>query len=296
MKKRGLTIILAFAALLLSLTLPFLYARADVVWEPEDDFYNKHSNDCTYLSRSFYTNGDDGFLSVKREPGVKREVAEFENGEIIGVAYTYDYNGKVWGLTEFRDPKTLNWKTGWVPMDQLLAVYDYISFSEDHSDEFFTFDNSDNVPEAGDIVFWKWPGSGEVYTVFEEAWQDSESYEYTLGGVFRAYKDSEDRVWGFIGYSYGARDVWVCLSDPSNREIPAFNPAPEPVLKKAGDRSSDNSNNRDQDETDIDVGQTGNTASSLIIISKNLMLISILVSAAALVTVVLILLLRKRKK
>ena len=40
---------------------------------------------------------------------------------------------------------------------------------------------------------------------------------------------------GLIPYFYASRDLWVCLSDPSNQDIPAFNSAPEPVLWPAAD-------------------------------------------------------------
>jgi hypothetical protein len=43
------------------------------------------------------------------------------------------------------------------------------------------------------------------------------------------YTDPQGRVWGFIGYLYGHRNIWVCLSDPLNSDIPAFNPAPPPT-------------------------------------------------------------------
>ena len=49
------------------------------------------------------------------------------------------------------------------------------------------------------------------------------------------FTDDEGRDWGYVSYFYGFRDFWVCLNDPSNPNIPAFNPAPEPSLYPAVD-------------------------------------------------------------
>jgi len=309
MFRKGFIIFLVLV--MLSLAIPLLFAQADLVWEPENDFYNRNKSKCVSLSRGFYANGEDGYISMKREPGARREVAKLENGEILHILFTYDHNGEVWGLSEFISPKTYDWISGWGQMDQLLLVYDYISFDEDYSGEFFDYENdADKVAKTGDIVVWTWPGSGKIELVFEEEWQNPETYEFILGGSFRAYKDSEDRVWGYIGYAYGARNVWVCLSDPSNREIPAFNPAPEPVLRKAGDKVNSSSNDTKRDDTDhnntnrddkglddseIDVEQIGDTL-PILAIMPTIMVVSILVSAVALVTVVLVLLLKKKKR
>ena len=44
-------------------------ARADVLWEPDNNFYWKHSDECTYVGRSYYANGPEGFVTLYDAPG-----------------------------------------------------------------------------------------------------------------------------------------------------------------------------------------------------------------------------------
>lgn len=56
--KKFLSLACALAALL-ALAAP---ARADLLWEPDNRFYRDHP--CTYVDRSFYANGPDGFVTL----------------------------------------------------------------------------------------------------------------------------------------------------------------------------------------------------------------------------------------
>jgi hypothetical protein len=47
--------------------MPSIVAYADVLIEPDNDFYNRHRNQIIYLGRSFSVNGADGFTSLKKE-------------------------------------------------------------------------------------------------------------------------------------------------------------------------------------------------------------------------------------
>ena len=233
--KKSCHIIIALIVLLF-LTVPILAdTRADAAWEPENDFYAANKDRCVYLSKSFYANADGGYLSVKTEPGAVREVAEFKNGEIFDILCTYDFNGEIWGITEFSKPETLDWTAGWIPMDQLLAVYDYIAFEDEYGSGFYRYSGSvDMLFEVDNIVLWTWPGSGEIAWVLLEENRDPEN-----DGIFltpsSAYRDSDGREWGFLFNVYSVRNIWVCLSDQSNLDIPTFNPAPEPILKQPGE-------------------------------------------------------------
>ena len=53
-------------ALLLALYAP---ARADVLWEPNNSFYERHRDQCEYIGRQFYANGDQGFITLWDEIG-----------------------------------------------------------------------------------------------------------------------------------------------------------------------------------------------------------------------------------
>ena len=83
-----------------------------------------------------------------------------------------------------------------------------------------------------------------------------EDFEIKDISIAYAYRDQQGRIWGFTYMSYSHRSYpspyidnrpyyvnrsltgWVCLSDPSNGDIPAFNPAPLPT-KWRPDSSAD---------------------------------------------------------
>lgn len=50
---------------LLTVCLLSAAALADVIWEPDDDFYRQHSEDCEYLGRSYYVNGPEGGAALE---------------------------------------------------------------------------------------------------------------------------------------------------------------------------------------------------------------------------------------
>ena len=209
-------------------------AVADVITAPDNDFYNRNYADCVALQRSFYANGRNGSVSLKDKPGSKNKVVEFENGAILFIMFTYNLNGEIWGVTEIWETR----KSGWVPMDDLLLVYDYISFDEDHQDELYTYsDVYDALQEIPDLIFWTWPGSGEIHHVLESSWRrgNTEHESIFLAGDKPAYKDKDGHEWVFVQYLFGRINAWICLGDPLNYDIPAFNPAPEPALWQPGD-------------------------------------------------------------
>ena len=227
MKKVFSVIVLAVLMATLSIT-----ARADIIPEPDNDFYRRNYSVCVPLQRSFYVNGRDGSVALRTEPGSRSEIAEFENGTILFIMFTYNRNGAIWGVTEIWETR----QNGWLPMDDLLLVYDYISFAEEHEGEFYTFSNALNALETiPDLIFWTWPGSGVIDSVLESKWRtESEHESIFLAGDKDAYKDEDGREWVFIPYLYGRRNAWICLSDPLNMNIPAFNPAPLPEYWQPG--------------------------------------------------------------
>jgi hypothetical protein len=104
----------------------------------------------------------------------------------------------------------------------MLVLYDYVAFAEEHMGEFYTYDGDyAEIKEAGSAVMWPWPGAEESIWTLEDI--DTEYFD-----VWAAYKDAEGREWGFVTYLWGNRNIWVCLSDPTNENLPALNPAPEP--------------------------------------------------------------------
>lgn len=257
-------IILVLCFILMSSVIIPVYA--DVISEPHDnDFYRSHTKDCVHVDRDFYVDSPDGSVSLKKEPGSESEVIKIENGEIIRIMFTYDYNGEIWGVTEIRkDANYRDWPAGWIPMDQLVLVYDYISFAEDHNGEFYPYTgNYDKLQNSEQIVFWKYPESGIINITatdkknineYFENLKDRDSRDYFA----HAYKDEQGREWGFTGWGwYGYKNSWVCLSEPENADIPA-NPnavkQPQTVWPA------------DTDDYSIDSPNTGLSEMSVIII------------------------------
>ena len=161
-----------------------LPVSADIIWEPEDMFYNDHASECTYVNRAFTANGPDGIVIVYKNPESPQKVTQLENGTVIYISYTYqDSDGILWGIYENTNAK----KTGWMPMEYMEIVYDSISFAEEFQEE---------------IV-----GSVE---------QDLDSqYLGHLPTYSHVFQDEEGRFWGNVNYYYGMKNKWVCIDQPT---------------------------------------------------------------------------------
>ncbi len=180
-----------------------LPARADVLIEPMDSFYEEHSEECSYMGRSFTTNGPDGKVIVYKSPKLPEVVDTWENGREVYIRFTYeDRDGVVWGIYE--DYVGI---TGWMPMDYMELIYDSISFQEDYSEEIE--DEMGSLDEKyldEEIRFWKYPGSEKYDSIKAESYAP----EYRC-----VYVDENGKSWGRIGYYFGMRDVWVCIDAPT---------------------------------------------------------------------------------
>lgn len=221
--------------LLLSLIAP---ARADVLWEPDNRFYETHRDQCTLEERSYYANGEDGFVTLWNAPNGSRVEGQFENSTVLRVYWRY----KDWGCVSIRVGE--EWVEGWVPMADLVLIYDYISFAEGYADQITPY-NGEFADYGGDADlanFFAYPGAGEVQRIYEYAqwtdlWNnltgsaDGESYIQSI------FVDEDGRTWGYVGYMYGHLNAWFCLDEPDGvdfpeREMdaPALIPARTPVL------------------------------------------------------------------
>ncbi len=213
-------------------------ALADVIWEPRDDFYDAHAGECEYLSREYTANGPQGYLTLWEAPDSTAQEANLPNGEIVGCSWLYTApDGEVWGGTEYGEEEE-NW--AWFKLSETVVVPDYLTFQEEHGEEFIPYDSAYDHALDGleTVVLWKYPGSGAI--VWEDA--DTEWFQNTsMASAFETcYLDEEGRFWGYIGYIYGVRNSWVCLSDPANPSlaktepeetaelIPAAETVPEP--------------------------------------------------------------------
>ena len=102
---RGLGII----ACLVMVLLMSKSAQADLIWTPDDDFFEKHYEECEQLLRNYTANGEEGYVEIKKDPLSKETIENVKNGEEFYVSFTYtDKKGRVWGVVEYDD------STGWI--------------------------------------------------------------------------------------------------------------------------------------------------------------------------------------
>jgi len=205
-------------------------ATADIVLDndfseenqDESDFFLKHREHILYLGRSFVVNSDTGFVTVRDAPDLETSIALLENGDILFVDYSCLYDGEFWGLTSVTGSALQ--KAGWVKLSELLVLYDYVAFEEDHIDALYQYKgNMEKIKEAEAMIAWSWPGSGIPMWTIENVGTSGISVAY-------AFMDDEGREWGFFRSFYGGGNIWVCISDPLNPDIPVFNPTPDPAV------------------------------------------------------------------
>lgn len=206
-----------------------LPVHADVIWEPDDYFYNQHALDCTYVNRMFTTNGPDGVVIVYKNPESPQVITRLDNGIKIYISYTYsDANSILWGIYEDSD------KIGWLPMDYMEVVYDSISFHEDYADKIVSQSGElKNQYKNKEIYLWKYPGSEEFNIIKVEDFMPSYN---------SVYLDEENRCWGNINYYFGFRDVWICIDQPTddfNTLYPSGSPQKN-TMQKDNDIESEN--------------------------------------------------------
>ena len=216
--KKSITLFLC----LLFTVISGMVACADVIWEPDDNFYTNHYKDCVSMNRSFTANGASGNITVWENPNSDRQVASVINGSTFVVSFTYtDSDGVVWGVVQFQyDENGIvkpaysgNYKTGWIPMKDLVVIYDNISFREEHKNEFKTYNGEldDNVLKDG-IVFWTYPGSGVTAGTIKIV--DKKNLTIT-----DTYTDKDGVLWGYTPYYMGIKNEWICLRVPEDKTI-----------------------------------------------------------------------------
>jgi len=203
--RRKLSALLLSLLAALALALP---ASADMIWEPIDNFYEKHSEQCDYVNRTYELAGYDGTVTVFTAPGGMNKAA-LDNGLRGNIQFTWRGKGTVWGYLCWVDGSDVE---GWVPMDDLSLVYDSRQFWEDHASE---ITESAPVPvDFREAVLYRYPCGPSAGTLEE----DSDYMRFSE--VFnQLYTDENGLRWGYVGYYMGTRERWVCLDDPMNEHL-----------------------------------------------------------------------------
>lgn len=186
-------------------------AFADVLWEPHGNgFYERHRDECTHEDRYYLANGQAGYVTMRDGPHSAGEVVNIPNGTRLFVGFTWREAGGAWAVGSYavqEKGQTWKWYYGWIPMDDLALIYDYIAFEEDHGSEFQEYDGSgDGLTQ---VRLYDYPGGPySDYTEIEV--QDgsfSEAFQYL-------YTDENGLRWTFLAYYMGRRNAWVCIDDP----------------------------------------------------------------------------------
>ena len=223
--------------LTLALLLPLAgTARADLLWEPQNRFYEEHG--CSYLDRAFYANGPQGFVTLLDAPEGGTVEAQYANGARLRVYWTY----QDWGcVTVWEDGDHVD---GWAPMDQLSLIYDHLSFEEEYAEQLQDYKGqfADFDGQIGGVTFFAYPGAPQP--------QETRQLEHMPGllerlagangepsCISRIFVDEEGLTWGYVSYLYGRINGWFCLDDPDGTDFPVraveepeLIPARDPVL------------------------------------------------------------------
>ena len=212
-----------FSILLALLTVLALAApaRADIMWEPDNSFYQKHQDECEYVNRSFYANGPDGFVTLWDAPNSGIVRGQYQNGFTLRVYHQY----QDWGcVTVFGDEGQVD---GWVPMAELSLKYDYLSFAEEYADRITPYNGefADYGGDAEEVNFYEYPGAEEVNQTWKTdgGWHVLDNLTGTadsLSYISSVFVDEEGRAWGYVNYMYGHLNSWFCLDEPDGTDFP----------------------------------------------------------------------------
>lgn len=207
MKRKLLSLLMA-AAVLLTMSLP---AFADVIWEPDNGFYERHREECTLVDRGYLANGPKGYVAVCTAPGSLTEVSNLANGERFHVSHVWkDKDGTEWAVGSFRADDT--YQEGWAPLSELALIYDYEEFAADHGREFKEYDGSGDALTS--VCLYSYPGG-----VFSHVLEESKEYMPFSETFQYLYTDGNGLRWTFVGYYMGHRDGWACIDDPMNENL-----------------------------------------------------------------------------
>ena len=210
--KRTLRTLLTIAFAVLMLTALALPAAADIIYEPNNLFYNTHREECEYLRvRHYVANSAEGYTYIYQSPDNTLTVRSCPNGEDVAITWLYTApDGTEWGM--------VGDESGWIRLSTWSLVYDSREFLKDNEDKCIPYEKDSFEPINGSngtpVLTWTYPG-GELR---ERKITEGELTEF----VSKTYTDENGVVWGYIGYRYGERDFWVCLSAPYDESVGGY--------------------------------------------------------------------------
>lgn len=187
--------------LLMLLAFGMTFANADVLWIPEDEFFEEHQDECETLGRSYYTTKS---LTLQVSPENDRKVETIKAGSYVYAQFSYTDEGNVkWGLNELE-----NGRTGWFKLEDATLKYDHMSFMEDKAEQITEYEGELRAYEGDIAIYYTYPNSGEFFKGPANA-ETQYSYNYT---------DEAGKEWAYVSYFWG-QDGWICQDDPNDESL-----------------------------------------------------------------------------
>ncbi len=225
-------VIISFVVALLLITLISpVSAKADVIWEPRDDFFEENGIKADVEQRYYIANSPKGYIFVYKRPDTLDTARSLSNGEQFFVYYKFSYKGKNWGMSAAEE---------YILLEDTYIKYDHVSFSEEYKDKIDFVPDDKDCSLKKDYICMNYPGAD----TFDRVGIDSDD----SGMASAMFVDEDGQEWLFYGYYYGKRNFWVCISDPYKtdhkiREIdvpetyPGVEPTAEEIKKAAKDEN-----------------------------------------------------------
>lgn len=188
-------------------------AFADVVWEPENNFYKFHKGSTKEDGGEYTVNGEKGYAGFADKPGGSAAEFYLTNGTEIEVICTYEKGGRTYGMC-WQDGEFHQSVYGWVNMKDMVKLYRSREFKKEHASE-INFREANQLKKSivGDVCLYSYPLSGEILSRVKSDGKE----EF---GFIAIYEDKDGRSWGEKEYRGDESDGWVCLSDPLNDSLP----------------------------------------------------------------------------
>lgn len=207
---------------LLTAVLLAITVFADILIELDDSFWRIHQSGCVDRYRSYIVNSPEGYAALWESPVSSKQTEILANGAELGGLWHYtDGKGETWFAVQGGKRNGMGKETvrGWCRASDCIVTPDWISFEEAHSAEFEGWDQAyDHVFDGAEgMILWSYPGSGEVKGDLREVpdWlRDSPA-----GSLDTCWRDRKGRMWAYLNYIYGYRNVWLCLDDLSGTDI-----------------------------------------------------------------------------
>lgn len=194
-----------FLALLLvaALLLPVM-GMADVIWEPDDDFFFQHRDACEYVERQYSVSAA---TEACKSPEDSKVVLTLQPDTAYYVNYLYtDGKGVCWVLIDDNASNT----TAWVEESKLHRELDCGLFLSIFEGVITDYDGRFDEWDATKAYFWSYPGAAQPYLMDIDA-------EYRVSFT-KLYTDAEGKVWAYTPY-YMGMEAWICPAEPLSESL-----------------------------------------------------------------------------